>query len=430
MNELHAAITDLEERLLGTWTRKPGFRAAWTPEPTAFFNVRSQAVASACRAVAEMAGNDLGTAVVVALNSAGKLALWEPGSPVVGHEDLADPIGSLGRWRELNALLLLQKGLANALAGIGTGSELSAVRGRVQEAMRASEARSSVKAYSDVELMSEALAAVTTNRVAGHSSGFAQLDEIAGGLRPGHCWVLGAPTNWGKSSWLLAVLDHHLRVHRRRALLVTCEDAPDLLATRLICRRAGLPGGAARDGRLTAAQLQLVNDEIVAARERGDAPIMLDGRGRDVEHLAGDIRTAVRAHGIDLVLVDYLQCIGSSRETQDRRAEINHIARTLTDCIKTSGCAGVLASQLTGEDIRESRDVEHAAEVVLIGRKSEGGRLQLFVKKCKTGPKDAVIDLDWDARSGSFSTGGPGGYTDDYNWLDKSSSDAREGAWA
>jgi len=402
--DIIAAIVQLEERLLGVWTRRPSLRDAWTPEPDEFFTVRSQAVAAACRSVADLTGDDLGVSVVAALAAAGKLRLWDAGAPVVSHESETDPIRALGRLRELRALQALEKGLAQTLAGISAGSDVSAVRGRVHEALRTCEAQSSAKAYSDSELMTEALAAVTTNRVAGHSSGFAQLDELTGGLRPGHVWVLGAPTNFGKTSWLLAVLDHHLRLHKRKALLISCEDAPELLATRLMCRRAGLPGGAARDGRLTAEQLGLVNGEIVAASERGNAPILLDGRGRDTESLAGDIRTAVRAHGIDLVLVDYLQCISAKRETQDRRAEINHVARSITDAIKTSGCAGVLASQLTGEDIRESRDIEHAAEVVLIGRKGDGAELQLFLKKNKTGPKDVVVDLTWDDLNGSFRT--------------------------
>jgi hypothetical protein len=414
MNELIAQIAQLEERLLGTWTRRPGLRASWTPDPAEFYTVRSQAVASACRSVADLTGNDIGTAVVMALGGAGKLRLWEPGAPVVAHEDEADPVRALGRWRELRSLQALEKGLHQAIAAIGTSADLSTVRGRVHEALAAAESQSSVRAYSDADLMTTALEAATVRRVAGYSTGFGQLDAFTGGLRPGHVWAFGAATNWGKSSWLLALLDHCQRVCGRRALFVTAEDTPELLGTRLLCRRAGLPGRATRDGRLTEQHLERVNDEILAARERGPSPVMLDGRGRDVEHLAGDIRAATRAHGIELVLVDYLQCIGTARTTQDRRAEINHISRSLTDAIKTSGAAGVLASQLTGEDIRESRDVEHAAEVVLIGRRDPDPphARRLLVKKNKCGPKDAVIDLDWDDLNGSFRTDAPVDYGD------------------
>jgi predicted ATP-dependent serine protease len=150
-----------------------------------------------------------------------------------------------------------------------------------------------------------------------------------------------------------------------------------------------------------------VND----AQSAGKLPIMLDGRGIQVEHLARDIVALIKTHDIRLVLVDYLQCIGAERATQDRRAEINHVARTLTDAIKTSGAAGLLASQLTGEDIRESRDVEHAAEVVMIGRKNETtGDKSLWLKKNKTGPADAVLALEWDSETGSFVTHQPENY--------------------
>jgi len=421
MQDLIEAIASLEARLLGTWTRRPALRAAWTPDPAEHFTTRSQAVAAACRAVADMGAGDLGVSVAAALAQAGKLRLWSLGEPVLSHEDEIDPMRALERLRELRALAVLQKGLANALASIGTGTDLSSARGSVLEALAASESGSGVVSYSDEQLMGLALAAATTQRAGGHTTGFASLDEFTGGLRPAHVWVLGAPTNWGKSSLLLALLDHCLGIGRK-ALIVTCEDAPELLGGRLLARRAGLPGAAIRDGNLSRSQLEQASDQVVLAKARGPAPILIDGRGRDVEHLAGDIRSAVRAHDIGVTLVDYLQCVTTSRESQDRRAEINHIARTLTDAIKTSGCAGVLASQLTGEDIRESRDVEHAAEVVLIGRKTDDG-MQLFVKKNKCGPKDQVIDLSWNALNGSFRTE----VADGVNW--DSMSDPRPEEW-
>lgn len=404
---LHAELSKLEERLLGTWSRRPGFRAAWLPVPGEFFTVQSQAVAEACRSVADLSGDDLGTPIVVALGKLGKLKLWEPGSSIVSHEDLPDPIGGLERWRELRALAALQNGLSKALLGIGAGTHLGKLRETVLEALGAAEVHSGVRAYSDLDLMALALSTVTANRSAASATGFGEIDRVTGGIPAGHVWVLGAPTNFGKTNLLLALLDHHQRVLGRRAVLLTCEDAPELLATRLLCRRARLPGVSARDGRLTKEHLDRANDEIVDAKSRGAAPVLLDGRGRDAEHLAGDIRAAVRAHKISLVLVDYLQAIRTTRRTQDRRAEINWVSRTLTDSIKMSGAAGVLASQLTGEDIRESRDVEHAAEVVLIGRQNEAGERSLFVKKNKTGPKDIVVPLDWDKTSGAFVTAEP-----------------------
>jgi replicative DNA helicase len=134
------------------------------------------------------------------------------------------------------------------------------------------------------------------------------------------------------------------------------------------------------------------------------SPVIADGRGKPVELICQELQRLNALHPISVVLIDYLQCITTSTKTDDRRGQINHIARSLTDTIKGMGAAGVLASQLTGDDIRESRDVEHAAEVVLIGRK-DNGRMSLFVKKNKSGPNDQEIELTWDSVTGSFATG-------------------------
>jgi KaiC/GvpD/RAD55 family RecA-like ATPase len=392
--ELYPQIVACEQALLGAWLRRPSLRKAWQPDPAEFVLPKSQALAHACRAVADLVGDDLVMAAMAALERAGTLALWGAGDPLTDGLEPQDPIVELGRWRELRGLERLRKGLAAA----GRVSTLREARGAVHEALTASQTGTEAGVLSDRALMEIALRAMVSQRP-GQMSGYTTLDCWTGGLRRGHVWVLGAPTNWGKSSWLLAVADHCLRVHGRGVLYVTCEDDPELLATRLMCRRAGIPGGAARDGRVHPRDLERAHDVVVGARE---IPLMVDGRGRNVEDIAATIRVLTRAHGIDLVLVDYLQCIGTQRKPDDRRNEINHIARTLTDAIKTSGAAGILASQLTGEDIRESRDVEHAAEVVIIGRKDDRGALSLFLKKNKTGPSGLVLGLGWDKTTGSF----------------------------
>lgn len=393
--ELYPQIVACEQRLLAAWLRRPSLRKAWQPDPADFALPKSQALATACRVVSDLAGEDLSTAAIAELERLGKLALWQAGDPLVDAVEAQDPVGELRRWRELRGLDRLRKGLATA----ARANTLSEARSAVHEALRSAATGSEAPVHTDRGLMELALQAMTTARRAGQMSGYTNLDAFTGGLRSGHVWVLGAPTNWGKSSWLLAVADHCLLVHGRGVLYVTCEDDPEMLATRLMCRRAKIPGRAARDGEVTPGHIERAHDAVERGRR---VPLMLDGRGRHVEDIAGDIRVMTRAHGIDLVLVDYLQCIGAERKTDDRRGEINHIARTLTDAIKTSGAAGVLASQLTGEDIRESRDVEHAAEVVLIGRKDEHGALSLYVKKNKTGTSGVVLHLGWDDTTGSF----------------------------
>lgn len=395
MTEPYVVVAELESRLLGAWLTRPSLRSAWVPVKAEMLTPKTQALAEACVQVADLDGDDLTQHAMAALAEMGRLRLWGMGEPLCHPERLSDPLVALLAWREQRALL----GLTRALGAIGQSDTLSAAVAATRAALEAALVAGEAKTYTERALLSLALEESTRQSRVSQFCGFGEIDVATGGLRRGHVWVLGAPTNWGKSSWLLAVADRSLLTNKRGALYVTCEDDPVMLGQRLLCRRTGASGRATRDGKLGSADLKAAHEKVAEASE---AVMMLDGRGRNVEALAGDVRMLVRQHGIDLVLVDYLQCITTERKTDDRRGEINHIARTLTDVIKTSGAAGVLASQLTGEDIRESRDVEHAAEVVLIGRKDDNGRMSLYVKKNKTGPSGFEMELDWNSTNGSF----------------------------
>jgi hypothetical protein len=402
-NDWRPELERLELSLLWAWIEGPSFRSRWTPEPREFSTDRCAEMARACQAmVASGLRSSLAVQFVDALRSSGALNKFWPFGRGLESNPSATPDEDLSRWRTLRIRFALRQRLVELVSTMTLGGDLSRERRALLEAITGTSVSGAIPAISRPDGMLAALQDSSEAKGRVCSSGFPDLDLPIGGLRPGHVWVIGAPTNWGKSSLLLALADHHLQTRSTGALLVTCEDAPSLLFSRWLAKRAGVGGRALRDGELG------YRDREAAVQAVGDArdkrPVMLDGRGCSVEQIAREIAAHVAAHSIRLVLVDYLQCITADRVSQDRRSEINHVARTLTDAIKTSGAAGVLASQLTGEDIRESRDVEHAAEVVLIGRGNATEGHSLFLKKNKTGPADSVVRLEWDRNTGSFVT--------------------------
>jgi KaiC/GvpD/RAD55 family RecA-like ATPase len=399
------ALGKLERSLLAAWVAGPALRERWTPDPAQFSDARTRALAAACRAVAALGASSApGVQVIEHLSRSGDLKRhWSLGQDILPVAYSTDPDADLARHRDMRTMFALHQRLVELASGLSPGGDLGAAR---KALLGAAQAASGSEPATTHTLSGGLLAAYqlgTRPSLATYSTGFGELDSLTGGTRPGHVWALGAPTNWGKSSLLLAFADHHVSTHSSGALLVTFEDSPELLFTRWLARRGGIDGRRLRDARMTYDE---INRAAAAVQASGsDArPVILDGRGRPVEQIARDIATIVATHSTRLVLVDYLQAITAERQSQDRRGEINFVARTLTDAIKTSGAAGILASQLTGEDLRESRDVEHAAEVVLIGRKSEDGARSLFLKKNKTGPNDAVLSLDWDSVTGAFLT--------------------------
>lgn len=138
--------------------------------------------------------------------------------------------------------------------------------------------------------------------------------------------------------------------------------------------------------------------------------------GMPVEDVATMVRDIRKEMPIDLVIVDYLQCIRAKTRTQDRRNEVTHVTKQLVDVIREVGAAGLLLSQLKRterirpeiEDLKESGDIEDMADHVLLGFKElqpEGTPDKRFVIVAKN--KDGVddigdIEMAFDTRTASF----------------------------
>lgn len=247
------------------------------------------------------------------------------------------------------------------------------------------------------------------------STGNWRLDKATGGIRPGHVWVFGAETNWGKSSWLIMLADVNLR-KGSRVLIVTSEDDQSLYGDRLMVRRSRVNARRLRDGELTAEEIQKVTNTAA----KGELlPVFLDARGLTAEQTTAHMAELITTHKIDLVLIDYLQEMRSGERHQDRRNEVAQVASMLRTAIKRCGSSGVIFSQITitegkkrpdKNSIRESRDVGNGAEAIILGcnvtDEKSGAilRREVFVDKAKDGPKGYTLELQWNADLACFET--------------------------
>jgi len=250
-------------------------------------------------------------------------------------------------------------------------------------------------------------------------TGHKALDAITGGFRPGFTWLFGATTSWGKSSFLVAFTDDNIRAGKR-VLIVSSEDTEEVYGDRLMVRRARVDAMRYRDKKLEDDESGRVADVVVAAEE---LPVFVDARRYPVEDLAGHLGKIIKEHRIDLVAFDYVQEFRSKRRFQDERVKFREIASVLRHVIKDAKISGVLFSQLTtGENtkiptrdnIRECRDMAHAAEVIVLGFEPTapldmgGGKILpvgtkcLFVDKVKNGPRNRIVELFWNSDFASF----------------------------
>lgn len=246
-------------------------------------------------------------------------------------------------------------------------------------------------------------------------SGHFLVDKLIGGYRREMITALAAQTSWGKSSWALAAVDE-AHAHGQRVLLVSGEDAEVLYGKRMAARKSDISAIRLRDEKLTEDEMAKL---MLAVNGAQDVPWFLDGRGRSAEFCARAIEAILAEEQYDLVIVDYLQTF--SAKAQDRRNEVSKVGRLFSDAIKRGGASGLLLSQVKRtdgrrpkkEDIKESGDIENAAEHVLVGwveesKDEDTQRLKrtryLAVEKNKDGPVyiDPPIFLPFNDYTASF----------------------------
>jgi replicative DNA helicase len=253
------------------------------------------------------------------------------------------------------------------------------------------------------------------------TTGHYLLDKITGGFRPGFSWLFGATTSWGKSSFLISVVDNNIRA-KKRVLIVTSEDAEEIYGDRLMVRRAKVDAMRYRDKKLHDFEREQV-DAVLASGE--ELPVFVDARRYPVEDLVGHLAKVIREHQIHLVAFDYVQEFRSKRRFQDERVKFREIASMLRHVAKDAKIASILFSQLTTsentkmptrDNIRECRDMAHAAEVIILGFEptdaiehdgkliAAKGSKCLFVDKVKNGPRNRIVPMRWNNDQASFDT--------------------------
>ncbi len=214
-------------------------------------------------------------------------------------------------------------------------------------------------------------------------SGFYDLDRLTTGFYPGDFVIVGARPAMGKTS---LVLDFAINVARGlgrqdgkkgTVAVFSLEMSGIQLVRRMVSMISGISMGALKSEKgLSLDDYQRLADGCETLHE---LPIYIDD-GSDITPLEmrGKLRRLKAEHGLDLVLIDYLQLMKGSRRTENRVQEISEIARSCKSMAKELGCPVVALSQLSRavenrddkrpqlSDIRESGSIEAEADLVML----------------------------------------------------------------
>lgn len=230
------------------------------------------------------------------------------------------------------------------------------------------------------------------------------LNEILGSLRRGSLYILAARPSHGKSSFALSLLRDVLTKGQRRALLFSLEMSRDQVASRLTAATARVPSQRIEE------RVMDENDQrrVTFAQGRlGDSDGWLNDRARSLSQIEIEAKAHSIKHGLDIVIVDYLQLVevGGKR---NRTEEVSLISRRLKTMAMDMDIPILALSQLSRaietrsdsrpmlSDLRESGSIEQDADAVIFlydGQKrpdSKQHQVEVIVAKNRMGRVGSV----------------------------------------
>jgi len=251
-----------------------------------------------------------------------------------------------------------------------------------------------------------------SKRVKGLSTGFTKLDEMTGGLHPGELVILAARPSMGKTALALNIAQH-VATHpalRKTVAVFSLEMSSESLLTRMICATARVDQQKFRAGYLNQEERRRL---AKAASDLVQAPLFIDDTsGTHLMDIHAKLRRLKSEHGLDLVVVDYLQLMSGRGRYENRNQEVSTLSRGLKLLAKDLKVPMLVLSQLSRapevrqgdhrpqlSDLRESGSIEQDADLVAFifreevykpDREDLRGMAELLLAKQRNGPTGRV----------------------------------------
>lgn len=214
-------------------------------------------------------------------------------------------------------------------------------------------------------------------RVTGLPTGFDELDDLTSGLQPSDLILVAGRPSMGKTAFALNVAKH-VGIHlNKRVLILSLEMSQEQVVQRLLCADAKVDSHDVRTGRLKQQDWTRLTN---AAGRLSEAPIFIDDTaGLTVLEARAKARRMKAEHGLDLVLIDYIQLMRGRGGVENRQQEISEISRALKAMAKELRAPVVGLSQLSRavetrptrehrpqlSDLRESGALEQDADLII-----------------------------------------------------------------
>ncbi|MHC1684981.1 MAG: replicative DNA helicase [Clostridiaceae bacterium] len=247
--------------------------------------------------------------------------------------------------------------------------------------------------------------------VTGIPSGFPELDDKTSGFQRSDMILIAARPSMGKTTFALNLAQHAALRENKSVVIFSLEMSKEQLVQKLLCAEANIDMVSFRTGNLEDRDWENI---AKASGPLGAAKIFIDDTpGVTVMEMRSKCRRIKLEHGIDMVLIDYLQLMSGSGN-EGRQQEVSEISRSIKALAKEMSCPVIALSQLSRapeqradhrpmlSDLRESGSIEQDADVAMFlyrdeyyNKESEDkGVAEVIIAKQRNGPT-GTVKLAW-----------------------------------
>ncbi len=231
--------------------------------------------------------------------------------------------------------------------------------------------------------------------LSGISTGLMDLDKKLGGLNPSDLLILAGRPSMGKTSLATNIAFNIAKVHRRGRLpdggegsveggvvgFFSLEMSAEQLAARILSEASEIPSEQIRRGDMTEGEFRRF---VEAAKSLESCPLYIDDTpALPISQVAARARRLKRTHGLDVLIIDYLQLLKGTSKNDNRVQEVSEITQGLKAIAKELNIPVIALSQLSRQvesredkrpqlsDLRESGSIEQDADVVMFVYRDE-----------------------------------------------------------
>ncbi|MBA4490230.1 replicative DNA helicase [Paracoccus sp. S1E-3] len=231
--------------------------------------------------------------------------------------------------------------------------------------------------------------------LSGISTGLVDLDRKMGGLNNSDLIILAGRPSMGKTSLATNIAFNIAKAYKSGEKpdgtvgavdggvvgFFSLEMSAEQLAARILSEASEVGSHNIRSGDMTEEEFRRF---VQAANDLQSCPLYIDDTpALPINQLAARARKLKRTHGLDLIIVDYLQLLKAASAKDSRVNEVSEITQGLKAIAKELNIPVIALSQLSRQvenredkrpqlsDLRESGSIEQDADIVMFVYRDE-----------------------------------------------------------